>query len=74
MKGDDGILALLQDIKEMLFGIALLLSGIAPCLIGAAVNGGVGVLLSIVGLVVVVAGLGYVHHGYTQHEVVEKRD
>ena len=74
MKGDDGILAPLQDIKEMLFGIALLLSGIALCLIGAAVNGGVGVLLSIVGLVVVVAGLGYVHHSYTQHEVVEKRD
>lgn len=74
MKGDDGILALLQDIKEMLFGIALLLSGIVLCLIGAAVNGGVGVLLSIVGLVVVVAGLGYVHHGYTHHEVVEKRD
>ena len=74
MKDSDGILALLQDIKEMLFGIALLLTGIALCLVGAAVNGWLGILLAVVGFIVVVAGLGYVHHGYTQHEVVEKRD
>ena len=45
MKDNDGILALLQDIKEMLFGLALLLAGIVLCLVGAAVNGGLGILL-----------------------------
>ena len=74
MKDSDGILALLQDIKEMLFGIALLLTGIALCLVGAAVNGWLGILLAVVGLIVVVAGRGHVHHGYTHHEVVEKQD
>ncbi len=74
MKDNDGILALLQDIKEMLFGLALLLAGIVLCLVGAAVNGGLGILLVVVGFIVAVAGISYVHHGYTHHEVVEKQD
>ena len=53
---------------------ALLLTGIALCLVGAAVNGWLGILLAVAGFIVVVAGLGYVHHGYTHHEVVEKQD
>ena len=73
MKDSDGILALLQDIKEMLFGIALLLTGIALCLVGAAVNGWLGILLAVVGFIVVVAGLGEVHHGYTHEEGWEKQ-
>ena len=40
----------------------------------AVVNGWLGILLAVVGFIVVVAGLGYVHHGYTHHEVVEKQD
>ena len=34
MKDNDGMLALLQDIKELLWGIALLMIGGFLCLIG----------------------------------------
>ena len=38
MKGTDGILALLQDIKEILYGIALLILGGILCMVGAVLS------------------------------------
>lgn len=70
----DGILALLQDIKEMLHGIVLILVGIFLCMISAWWGSGWSVLTGIIGLIVTIAGLSYAHHGYRHHEVVEKQD
>ena len=38
MKDNDGMLALLQDIKELLWGIALLMIGGFLCLIGVIIG------------------------------------
>lgn len=70
---NDGVLALLQDIKEMLHGIALLLVGGFLCLIGA-VLGDWGLLLMCIGVFVCIAGMESAHRGYHHHEVVEKQD
>lgn len=72
MKDTEGVLVLLQDIKEMLWGLVLLLIGLALCAAGL-----LGVLLGIpliIGIIVCVAGIAYAHHGFTHHEVVEKKD
>lgn len=72
---NDGVLALLQDIKEMLHGIVLILMGIFLCMLGAWWGaGGWAVLPCLAGLIVLIAGLAYTHHGYNHHEVVEKQD
>lgn len=71
---NDGILALLQDIKEMLHGIVLILLGIFLCVLGAWWGSGLAVLAVITGLIVLIAGLAYAHRGYHHHEVVEKQD
>lgn len=73
IKDHDGILALLQDIKDILYGIALLLAGGLLCVAGILL-GGLGILLSAVGVVVLLAGLIYARNGYNHHEVVEKQD
>ena len=73
MKGHDGVLALLQDIKDILYGIALLLTG---GLLGIVciLLGGWDILPSAVAVVVLLAGLIYARNGYNHHEVVEKQD
>lgn len=73
MKETDGILALLQDIKDILYGIALLLLGGILCLAGLLL-GGFLLLLTAAGIFVVLAGFLYVRRGYNHHEVVEKQD
>lgn len=70
---NDGCLALLQDAKEILYGIFWLLAGGLLCLIGA-VLGGWGVLLLAVGVFLCVGGFVYARHGFHHHEVVEKQD
>ena len=47
MKDNDGVLALLQDIKDILYGIALLLAGGLLCMAGILL-GGLGLVLTIV--------------------------
>ena len=70
---NDGILALLQDIKEILYGVFWLLAGGFLCLIGS-VLGGWGLLLLCVGIFFCLSGALCVRHGYHHHEVVEKQD
>jgi hypothetical protein len=73
MKDNDAILALLQDIKEELYGIALmLLSGIL-CIVGA-VLGDWGLLLLAVGVFLLLGGFMVTRHGFSMHEVVEKKE
>ena len=73
MKDNDGVLALLQDSKDILYGVALLLTGGLMCVAGILL-GGWGILLSAAGVFVLLAGLIYARHGYNHHEVVEKQD
>ena len=73
MKGNDAVLALLQDIKDILYGIALLvLSGIL-CAAGILI-GNIGLLFSFFGIAVCIAGIFYARHGHRHHEVVEHSD
>lgn len=71
---NDGVLALLQDIKEMLHGIVLILMGIFLCVVSAWWGSGWAVLPCLAGPIVLIAGLAYTHHGYNHHKVVEKQD
>lgn len=77
MKDNDGMLALLQDIKELLWGIALLLAGGFLCLTGIIINftiGNWGIVLFLFGIFVFIAGALYAYHGFSHHEVIEKQD
>ena len=77
MKDNDGMLALLQDIKELLWGIALLLVGGFLCLTGIIINftiGNWGIVLFLFGIFVFIAGALYAYHGFSHHEVIEKQD
>ena len=57
MKDSDGMLALLQDIKELLWGIALLSAGGFLCLIGIVI-GDWGIALLAVGIFVMFGSTG----------------
>ena len=72
MNNTEGMLVLLQDLKEMLWGLVLLLIGLALC--AAGLLGLLWGIPLIVGIIVCVAGIAYSHHGFTHHEVVEKKD
>lgn len=68
----EDMLVLMQDIKEMLWGIVLMLGGLALCAAGL-----LGILWGVpflIGIIVCVAGIGYAHNGFTNHRVVEKKD
>ena len=73
MKDNDGVLALLQDIKDILYGIALRLAGGLLCMAGILL-GGSGILLSAIGFFVLLAGLNNAYLGYHHHTVEEKQD
>lgn len=76
MKGSDGILALLQDIKEILYGLALLILGGILCIVGAILSLEItlGGFLILIGAGVCVCGILYARHGHTHHEVIEHQD
>lgn len=74
MKDTEGLLALLQDIKEMLWGLILLLTGLALCALAWPVNNGLALLPLMAGIIICASGLYYAYHGFTHHEVVEKKD
>ena len=77
-KMNDGVLRLLQDIKELLLGIALLLLG------GILAGAGIGMaaltayevflLLPVAGLIIVFLGGTHIWYGWTAHEVVERQE
>ncbi|MCI8738653.1 MAG: hypothetical protein HFG10_00880 [Oscillibacter sp.] len=75
---NEGVLKLLQDIKEILLGIALLLLGgiLAGLGIGLAglTGGGVFLLLPVAGFLILLNGGLHVWYGWTAHHVVEKID
>lgn len=73
MKGTDGILALLQDIKEMLFGIFLLVLGCFLLLFGL-MGGGIIEVLIFVGAAVVAVGFFRTVRAFNRHEVVSTLD
>lgn len=74
MRDNDAILALLADIKELLYGIALLLLGGGLCLAGILLLDTWGLVLLLPGVPVVLGGLLYARHGFRHHEVVENED
>ena len=73
MKGNDAVLALLQDIKDILYGIALLVLGGILCVAGILI-GDLAMLLLFFGIAVCIAGIFYARHGHRHHEVVENPD
>lgn len=74
MYNNDAILALLADIKDILYGIAFLLLGGILCLAGLLLLGTWGLVLLLIGVPVELGGLLYTRHGYRHHEVVENED
>ena len=71
----EGILKLLQDIKDLLLGTALLLLGGIFAGLGAGLGGLTGsdvfLLLLVAGLIIILYGGVHIWHGWTAHEVVE---
>ena len=69
MQDFDGVFALLQDIKRMLCGIALLLAGFFLFYLADG-----GVLLSLVRLFFCAAGATFIYDGYTRHKLISKQE
>ena len=70
-KKNDSVLFLLQDIKELVFGIALsLLGGIL--IVASTLDWGANELFLILSLPVLAWGVFHVWNGWTNHELVEK--
>lgn len=76
MKGTDGILALLQDIKEILYGIAWLIFGGILSIVGIITfqETDLGGILILIGAAICIGGTLYVRHGFGHHEVLEQND
>lgn len=71
MKDTDHVLALLQDIKDMLMGLAILLSSL---LVSALLGSLLGVLAFWISIILAVAGLGVVWQGWHSHRAPKKED
>ncbi len=71
-----GILALLQDIKGLLLGIALILFAIALILLGWVLRNDFSAefLYGLVAPVVLAYGGFHTWNGWTRHELIEKKD
>ena len=74
MKGNDAVLVLLQDIKDILYGIALLLMGSVLLIAAVVWNAALAILLLIPGVGLCVFGIFYARHGHRHHEVVENQN
>ena len=74
MKGTDGILVLLQDIKAILFGIAWLILGGILCIVGAILDSELGFVLIFTGIITCLNGITCVYQGHGRHEVIENKD
>ena len=72
MKGNDAVLALLQDIKDLLYGIGLLMIAGFLCIVGAlTLDAGFGLLILLGGIMLLVYGILLLRRCYHHHEVLE---
>ena len=71
MKENDHISALLQDIKDMLMGLGIM---VASLLVAALLGSLLGVFPFWIAVILAVAGLGVVWPGWHNHKTVEKQD
>ena len=71
MKENDHISALLQDIKDMLMGLGIML---ASLLVMSLLGSLLGVLAFWIAVILAVAGLGVVWQGWRNHNTEEKQD
>ena len=71
MKENDNILLLLQDIKDMLMGLGIM---IASLLVTALLGSLLGVFAFWIAVILAVAGLGVVWQGWRNHKTAEKQD
>ena len=71
MKENDHISALLQDIKDMLMGLGIM---IASLLVAALLGSLLGVLAFWIAVILAVVGLGVVWQGWRNHKTAEKQD
>ena len=69
MNGNDGILALLQDIKQMLFGCGILLPGIFLSILALFLSP----LLPLAGIPVILSGCLRLWNGCTVHAILENK-
>ena len=71
MKENDHISLLLQDIKDMLMGLGIM---IASLLVAALLDSLLGVFAFWIAVILAVAGLGVVWQGWRNHKTAEKQD
>ena len=71
MKESNHTLELLQDIKDMLMGLGIM---IASLLVAALLGSLLGVLAFWIAVILAVAGLGVVWQGWRNHKSAEKQD
>ena len=71
MKESNHTLELLQDIKDMLMGLGIM---IASLLAAALLGSLLGVLAFWIAVILAVAGLGVVWQGWRNHKTAEKQD
>ena len=71
MKESDKTSALLQDIKDMLMGLGIM---IASLLVAALLDSLLGVFAFWIAVILAVAGLGVVWQGWRNHKTAEKQD
>ena len=71
MKESNHTLELLQDIKDMLMGLGIM---IASLLVMAFLGSLLGVLAFWIAVILAVAGLGVVWQGWSNHKTEEKQD
>ena len=71
MKENDNILLLLQDIKDMLMDLGIM---IASLLVTALLGSLLGVFAFWIAVILAVAGLGVVWQGWRNHKTAEKQD
>ena len=71
MKENDHISLLLQDIKDMLMGLGIM---VASLLVAALLGSLLGVFAFWIAVILAVAGLGVVWQGWNNHKTAEKQD
>ena len=71
MKENDNILLLLQDIKDMLMDLGIM---IASLLVAALLGSLLGVFAFWIAVILAVAGLGVVWQGWRNHKTAETQD
>ena len=71
MQESDKTSALLQDIKDMLMGLGIM---VASLLVAALLGSLLGVFAFWIAVILAVAGLGVVWQGWRNHKTAEKQD